>query len=140
VSRRVSVGLRLREDGAVIIDQSLDDHTRERRGFGFDSQIEQKVIAEAVRSGLSFVNALYEQRDPGHRYATFLYGAAVSGMSMRVVVEEFRVQESWSFPMEDRGWHVLDKPRRLDRTDLSRPAAIVDRTTAFIVKRYGHRR
>ena len=128
--------MRLREDGAVIIDQALDERKdRERFGFGF--QIEQKDVAETIRSGLSFVDALYERRDRAHRFATFFYGAAVAGMSMHVVVGTVRDQRSWSLPTDDRGWYVLDKPRRLDRTDLSNPTNAVERTLAFIVKRYG---
>jgi hypothetical protein len=140
--RRISVGLRLREDGAVIVDQTLDERTNGRHRSGFDFQIEEKDVTETIRAGLAFVDALYEQRDRGHRFGTFFYGAAVAGMSMRIVVEKTRDQHAWSFPnaMDDRGWHLLDKPRRLDRTDLANPTETIARTLAFIVKRYGERR
>jgi hypothetical protein len=139
--RRTSVAVRLREDGGVIVDQTLDERTKDRRRSGSDFQIEEKDIAEAIHSALSFVHALYEQRDRGHRFATYFYGAAVTGMSMRVVVEKVRQQQSWSFPntMDERGWRLLDKPRRLDRTDLADPTETVERTLAFIVKHYGER-
>ena len=134
--RRTSVAVRVREDGAVIVDQALDERKdRQRSGFGF--QIEQNDVAQVIRAGLSFVNALYEQYDRGHRFATFFFGAAVAGMSMHIVVGRVRDQRSWSFPTDDRGWYVLDKPRRLDRTDLSNPTETIERTLAFIVKRYG---
>jgi len=137
--RRTSVAIRLREDGAVIVDQVLNEQKDLRRsGFGF--QIEEKTVGEAIRSGLSFVDALYEYRDRGHRFATFFYGAAVAGMGMHIVVGRMREQRSWSFPTDDRGWYVLDKPRRLDRIDLSDPTATIERTLAFIVQRYGEAR
>jgi hypothetical protein len=138
--RRASVTVRLREDGGVIVDQALDDRTKDSSRSGFGFQIEEKGVAEAIRSGLSFVDALYEQRDPGHRFATFFHGAAIAGMSMRVVVGRVRDQQSWSFPTDDRGWYILDKPRRLDRTDLANPTETVERTLAFILKRYGEQR
>jgi Domain of unknown function (DUF4062) len=138
--RRISVALRLREDGVVVVDQALDERRENRRPLGLDFQIEEHEVGEAVRSALSFVNALYEQRDRGHRYSTFFYGAAVAGMSMRMIVREVHDMQSWSFPTDDRGWYIPDKPRRLDRTDLANPADTVERTLAFIVKRYGRRR
>jgi len=138
--RTISVALRLREDGGVIIDQKLDERLKDRRRSGFELQIEEKEIGDAIRSGLSFVNALYEQRDRGHRYATFFYGAAIAGMSMRIVVRQKRDLREWSFPTDDRGWYFLDKPRRMDRIDLANPDDAVDRTLAFIVKRYGEQR
>jgi hypothetical protein len=42
--------------------------------------------------------------------------------------------------MDERGWHLLDKPRRLDRTDLADTTEPVERTLAFSVKHYGERR
>ncbi len=56
-----------------------------------------------------------------------------------MIVREVHDMKSWSFPMDDRGWYILDKPRRLDRTDLANPGDTVVRTLAFIVKRYGRR-
>jgi hypothetical protein len=42
--------------------------------------------------------------------------------------------------MDDgRGWQILDKPRRIDRTDLANGREITERTLAFMIKRYGER-
>lgn len=136
----IGVTLRLGEDGRLSIDQTLAGRTNDRHGFGLDIQIAENDIAEAIRSGIAFANALYDKHDPGHRYSIFLYGAAVAGMSMHVVVRELRHQQSWSLPMDDRGWYVLDKPRRIDRTDLANPSKVIARTLAFISKRYGERK
>jgi Domain of unknown function (DUF4062) len=134
----IGVTVRMREDGAVVIDQTIAGRTKNSHQLGLDFQIAESDVVEAIRSGIAFVNALYDERDRGHRFATFLFGAAVAGMNMQVIVKERRQQSSWSFPnYDDRGWSPLDKPRRLDRTDLATPAGTVDRTLAFIVKRYG---
>jgi hypothetical protein len=135
----IAVTIRLREDGAVVIDQTLAGRTRDRHQFGFDFQIPESDVAEAIRTGIAFVNALYDDRDREQRFATFMFGAAVAGMSMQVIVKERQQRSSWSFPNDDRGWFMLDKPRRLDRTDLANPGGVVARTLAFIVKRYGER-
>jgi hypothetical protein len=139
---QIGVTLRLREDGAVIIDQTLDGRMQDRHQLGFDIQIGESDAAEAIRAGIAFVHALYEERDPGHRFSTFLFGAAIAGMNLKVLVKEHRERSSWSLPnaLDDRGWFVLDKPRRLDRTDLANPNAIIERTLAFMVKRYGERK
>lgn len=136
----IGVTVRLHENGSVMIEQTLSGRRKDRQGLGIDIQIAESDIAEAIRSGVAFVNALYEKHDPGHRYSTFLYGAVVAGMSMHVVVKQLRHQQSWSLPMDDRGWHVLDKPKKIDRTDLANPAEVISRTLAFIGKRYGERR
>jgi hypothetical protein len=137
----IAVTVRMREDGAVVIDQTIAGRTRDRHQLGLDFQIVESDVAESIRAGVAFVNALYDERDHGHRFATFLFGAAVAGMNMQVIVKERREQRSWSFPnYDDRGWFVLDKPRRLDRTDLAKPVGVIDRTLAFIFKRYGERK
>lgn len=134
------VSVRIREDGAVVIDQTLGGRTRDRHAIGFDMQIAEIDVVEAIRSSVAFVNALYEERDPGHRFSTFFYGAAAAGMNIHFVVKERRERTSWSLRMDDeRDWQILDKPRRIDRTDLAKPREIVRRVLAFMVKRYGER-
>ena len=136
----IHVTVRLREDGGITIDQTISGRHRDGHNFGLDIQIAESDISEAISSSIAFVQALYEQHDPGHRYATFYYGAAVAGMSMHVVVRQLRHQQSWSLPMDDRGWIVLDKPRKIDRTDLANPKEIIQRMLALIGKRYGERK
>ena len=136
----IGVTIRVREDGAIVIDQTIAGRTRDRHQFGFDMQIAESDVAEAIRSSVAFVNALYEERDPGHRFATFFFGAAIAGMNLHFVVKERRERQSWSLRMDDeRSWQVLDKPRPLDRMDLSDSRRVIERTLAFIVKRYGER-
>lgn len=137
----VGATIRVREDGGIVIDQTLTGRTSDRQQFGFEMQIVEGDIAEAIGSSIAFVNALYEQHDRGQRYATFLFGAALAGMNMHFVVKERREQRSWSLRMDDeRGWHILDRPRRLDRTDLEKPTEVIARVLAFIVKQYGERK
>lgn len=132
---------RLREDGAVVIDQTLGGRTRSTHSMGFDMQIAESDVVDAIRSSVAFVNALYEQRDPGQRFSTFFYGAAAAGMNIHFVVKERREQNSWSLRMDDnQDWQILDKPRRIDRTDLANSRDIVERVLAFMVKRYGERK
>ncbi|HEV7428066.1 MAG TPA: hypothetical protein VGQ46_17045 [Thermoanaerobaculia bacterium] len=64
-----------------MIDQTLTGRTRDRSSFGFDMQIAESDVVEALRSSVAFVNALYEHRDRGQRLATFYYGAAAAGMN-----------------------------------------------------------
>ena len=136
----IGVTIRIREDGGVVIDQTLGSRERRPHSMGFDMQIAENDVAETIRSSVAFVNALYEERDPGHRFSTFFYGAAAAGMSVHFVVKERRDRNSWSPRMDDeRGWQILDKPRRLDRTDLANAREITERTLAFIIKRYGER-
>lgn len=136
----VGVTIRIREDGAVVIDQTLGGRERHRSSLRFDVQIAESDVAETIRSSVAFVNALYEERDPGHRFSTFFYGAAAAGMNMHFVMKERRERNSWSLRMDDeRGWQVLDKPRRIDRTDLANAHDITERTLTFMVKRYGER-
>ena len=136
----VGVTVRIREDGAVVIDQTLERRSANRHSFGSEMQIVESDVAEVIRSSVAFVNALYEERDPGHRFATFFFGAAAAGMNVHFVVKQRRDQSSWSLRMDDeRGWQVLDRPRRVDRTDLENGREIVERTLAFMVKRYGER-
>lgn len=137
----IGVTIRVREDGSVVIDQTLSDRARDHHQLSAGFQILESDIAQAVRSALAFIDALYEQYDPGHRYSTFLFATAVAGLGMHVVVGERRDQRSWSFPnYGDRGWVVLDKLRRVDRTDLTNSKEIIDRTLAVVVKRYGERK
>lgn len=136
----IGVTIRLREDGAVVVDQTLSGRMRDRHQFGFDMQILESDVADAIHSAMAFVNCLYDVHDRGHRFATFFFGAAVAGMKIHFVVKERREQRSWSLRMDDeRGWQVLDKPRRVDRTDLANPREVIGRTLAFILKRYGER-
>lgn len=142
-SANVEIVVRLGETGTVTIDQSIDRRHKNRNqpGMGFDIQIAEADIAEAVGSSISFVNVLYDQYDPGHRFATFFYGVALSGMGIHVVVKEIRHQEGWTLGMDDHhGWHALDRPRRIDRTDLANPLDVINRTLAFVTKRYGEKR
>ncbi len=140
-SNGAGVTIRIREDGAVVIEQTLGGRSRERHSVGFDMQIGENDIVDVIRSSVAFVHALYGSRDPGQRFATFLYGAAAAGMDIHLVVKERRERNSWSMRMDnERGWQVLDKPRRLDRTDLADPREVVERTLAFMVKRYGERK
>ena len=139
-SEYAGVTLRIHEDGAVVIDQTLTGRTRDRSSFGFDMQIAESDVVEALRSSVAFVNALYEHRDHGQRFATFYYGAAAAGMNTHFVVKERVERRSWSLRMdEERGWQTLDKVRRIDRTDLANPREVIERTLAFLVKRYGER-
>lgn len=135
----VGVTIRIREDGGVVIDQTLGGRGPGHR-MGFDMQIAESDVVDAIRTSVAFVNALYDERDPGHRYATFFYGAAAAGMSVYFLVKERRERNSWSLRTDDeRGWQLLDKPRRIDRTDLANVREITERTLAFMVKRYGER-
>lgn len=136
----IRVTIRMCEDGAIVVDQTIAGRARDRYQSGFNMQIAEPDVAEAIRSSFAFVNAVYDERDAGHRFATFLFGAAIAGMSVHFVVKEPREQRSWPLRMDDeRGWQILDKPRRLDRTDLSNPQELIQRTLALIVKRYGGR-
>lgn len=137
----IGARIRLREDGAVVIDQTLKHRSRDRHMAGADIQIGESEVVEAIRSSFAFVDALYNSRDPGHRFATFFFAAAVEGMGVHFVMKEIRELRSWSPRMDDeRGWQQLDKTRRVDRTDLSDPRESIERTLAFIVKRYGERK
>ena len=136
----IGITIRIREDGGVVIDHTLGGRQRRLHSMGFDMQITESDVAETIRSSVAFVNALYEERDPGHRFSTFFYGVASAGMNVHFVVKEFRERHSWSLRMDDeRGWQILDKPRRTDRTDLANAREITERTLAFMIKRYGER-
>lgn len=136
----IGITLRIREDGGVVIDQTLGGRQRRPHSMGSDMQIAESDIAETIRSSVAFVNALYEERDPGQRFSTIFYGAASAGMNVHFVVKERRERSSWSLRMDDeRGWQILDKPRRMDRTDLANARGITERTLAFMIKRYGER-
>lgn len=132
----IGVIVRILENGAVTIEQTLNERRRSRHGFG-DLQIAERDVADALNSSLAFINGLYEHTDPGHRFATFFYAAGLAGMSVHVIVSEIHERTSFSLPMNDRDWFTLDKPRKLDRTDLANPDAIVNRLLTFIKKRYG---
>jgi hypothetical protein len=136
-----SISIVVRDDGAILIEQTLRDHSGDLHGFGFAPQVTESDIAAVVHAGVAFVNSLYRQRDPGERFSTFFFGAAASGMNMYFIVKERREQRSWSLRMEDeRGWQMLEKPRPVDRTDFASPQELTHRVIAFMVKRYGERK
>jgi hypothetical protein len=134
----IGVTVEIRENGAVMIEQTLTDRRASRYGMG-NLQIPEQDVASAIQSSLAFINALYDTVDPGQRFATFFYAAGLAGMSVHVVVTEIKERNSFSLPMNDRGWLALDKPRKIDRTDLAKPDDIVDRLLTFVRKRYGDR-
>lgn len=136
----IAVTVRLSDDGGVVIDQTLAGRTNDHHR-GYDFQIAESDVADAIRAGIAFVNALYDERDRGHRFATLLYGTAVAGMNMYVIVKDRRERTSFSLPNYDQqGWFLMDKPRRLDRTDLANPHAVIERALAFIVTGFGEQK
>jgi hypothetical protein len=86
----VGVTIRIRQDGGVVIDQTLGGREKRSHVMRLDMQIAESDVAESIPSSIAFVNALYEERDPGHRFSTFFYGAAAAGMNVHFVMKERR--------------------------------------------------
>lgn len=128
--------LEITPEGLVTLDKvvSPDDTEDPFDGAGTFFLV-RSDIDHALTAMFAFVGQLYNAIDRFQRHQRFLYGVSFAGIGFRSLADRIEKRSSYSMASNLDGPVVIEQPRVITRSVLTRPADEVARTITLLERR-----